>query len=589
MRALFAGLTIRGKSFLAAGVAAGAFGLGLGERALLSIGIVLLALPLLAALATSRARYRIRCARRISPPRVPAGHNAVVSLRLENISRLPTGLLLAEDALPYSLGTRPRFVLERIEQGGWRELTYPIQSGSRGKYTVGPLQVRVADAFGLVELTRSFAARSTLVVTPAIIPLPSMPLAGNWRGEGGGHTRTADTAGEDDVIPRPYRDGDELRRVHWRSTARHGELMVRREEQRWRNRAVLLLDTRARAHSGAGAGSSFEYAASAIASIGVHLARSGIDGHLVTDTGPATAPGSFEDSLLDSLAVIRQSSGSGLAGGMDLTPGGTGGLFVVVAGRLSAEEASRLAAGRRDAGPAMALLLAVSTWAGRRGGRQPGGRDGRPRGNPPRGGVAGHHDHRRHPAHHGLGTAARLLHAPRRTRARAGQLPGRGRPVSQRLTVAAAVAALAASLSLYPLVSGWLWFWEGAGAIAVVALAGALTRLRVLPWLLCAPIGLIALLLYVNVLFSSAHSLGGIIPTRRFPAPPVVTGPGGAGRDREVRAACPGRPRDPAAHRARHRPGGGGHRPARGTAAPAGCGRAAVAGAVLRAPHHHRA
>ena len=75
------------------------------------------------------------------------------------------------------------------------------------------------------------------------------------------------------------------------------------------------------------------------------------------------------------------------------------------------------------------------------------------------------------------------------------------------------MAATAASLSLYPLVSGWLWFWEGAGAITVVALAGALTRLRVIPWALCAPVGLIALLLYVNVLFSSAHSLGRIIPT----------------------------------------------------------------------------
>ncbi len=85
--------------------------------------------------------------------------------------------------------------------------------------------------------------------------------------------------------------------------------------------------------------------------------------------------------------------------------------------------------------------------------------------------------------------------------------------MSQRLTVAAAVAVTAASLSLYPLVSGWLWFWEGAGAVTMVALAGALTRLRVLPWALCAPIGLIALLLYVNVLFSSAHSPGGIIPT----------------------------------------------------------------------------
>jgi hypothetical protein len=85
--------------------------------------------------------------------------------------------------------------------------------------------------------------------------------------------------------------------------------------------------------------------------------------------------------------------------------------------------------------------------------------------------------------------------------------------VSQRLTVAAAVATAAASLSLYPLVSGWLWFWEGAGAVAVIALAGALVRLRVVPWVLSAVAGLVALLLYLNVLFASAQSLGRLIPT----------------------------------------------------------------------------
>jgi hypothetical protein len=85
--------------------------------------------------------------------------------------------------------------------------------------------------------------------------------------------------------------------------------------------------------------------------------------------------------------------------------------------------------------------------------------------------------------------------------------------VSQRLTIAAAVATAAASLSLYPLVSGWLWFWEGVGAIAMAALAGALTRLRVLPWVLCAVIGLVAQVLYLNVLFSSAHSAGRLFPT----------------------------------------------------------------------------
>ena len=364
MRALFAGFTTRGKSFLGAGIAAGVLGLGLGERALLSIGTVLVALPLLAALATSRARYRIRCVRRVTPPRVPAGRNAVAGLRLENVSRLPTGLLLAEDGLPYPLGSRPRFVLERIEPGGWRELSYPVQSETRGRYTIGPLQVRVADAFGLVELTRSFSTTSTLVVTPPVIPLPAAPLAGSWRGEGGGRARTADSAGEDDVIPRTYRDGDELRRVHWRSTARHGELMVRREEQRWRNRAVLLLDTRSQAHSGSGPGSSFEFAVTAMASIGVHLARGGIDGQLLTADGLATTPGSFEDALLDSLAVVKSSRRLDLTRGLERAQGGTGGLFVLVAGALEAAEARRLVAARRDSGPAIALLLAVSTWAG---------------------------------------------------------------------------------------------------------------------------------------------------------------------------------------------------------------------------------
>ena len=85
--------------------------------------------------------------------------------------------------------------------------------------------------------------------------------------------------------------------------------------------------------------------------------------------------------------------------------------------------------------------------------------------------------------------------------------------MNQRLTIATAVATLAASLSLYPLVSGWLWFWEGAGAIAVAALAGALTRLRVLPWVLCAVIGLAAQVLYLNLLLSSAHSAGRLLPT----------------------------------------------------------------------------
>ncbi len=182
-------------------------------------------------------------------------------------------------------------------------------------------------------------------------------------GEGDGRARAAVAAGDDDVIPRAYREGDELRRVHWRSTARYGELMVRREEQRWRNRAMLLLDTRRSAHAGSGVASSFEFAVSAAASIGVHVARGGMDGQLITDTGAVAAPGMFEDVLLDSLAVVKTSRGTDLSGGLAAIRASGGGLLIVVAGRLSAATARQLATSRRDGGPAIALLLAVSTWS----------------------------------------------------------------------------------------------------------------------------------------------------------------------------------------------------------------------------------
>jgi uncharacterized protein (DUF58 family) len=362
MRSLFAGITTRGRAFMAAGLVAGAFGLGLGQRELMSLGGVLVLLPLLSALAVGRARYRVRCLRQILPPRVPAGQAATVTIQLDNVTRLPTGLLLAEDTIPYALGTRPRFVLDRIEAGGSRRISYRLQSDRRGKYVIGPLYVRVADAFGLVRLGRLVAQPGTLVVTPAITVLPWAAFGGTWLSDGGTRASSAAAAGEDDVVPRAYRDGDELRRVHWRSTARYGELMVRREEQRWRNRVVLFLDTRGNAHSGRGPSSSFEYAVSAAASIGAHLAREGIDGEFVTDTGPVRPNTSFEDALLDSLAVIRPSRLSSLAPALADDPRGNSGLLIAVLGQVSQKEARRLASARHSAGAPLALLLAVSTW-----------------------------------------------------------------------------------------------------------------------------------------------------------------------------------------------------------------------------------
>ena len=202
MRGLFSSLTTRGRSFMAAGGAAMVCGLAIPEPDLVRVGALLVILPAVSALIARRSRYRLSCARRLDPPRIPAGQPTTVTARVENVSRLRTGVLLAEDVTPYTLGSRPRFVLDEIEPGGHRELSYQIRSDSRGKFTIGPLRVRVADAFGLVEISRSFSTSSTLVVTPRIFPLPRVTAQSSWLGEGDGGMRTISAIGEDDAAPR---------------------------------------------------------------------------------------------------------------------------------------------------------------------------------------------------------------------------------------------------------------------------------------------------------------------------------------------------------------------------------------------------
>ncbi|GAA1199681.1 uncharacterized protein (DUF58 family) [Kitasatospora gansuensis] len=369
------GLTTRGRSFLAAGFTAVLCAYVFGQDALLQIGVLLAALPLAAAVLLVRTRYRVAGGRRLSPYRVAAGQEARVHLRLDNVSRVPTGLLLLEDKVPYVLGPRPRFVLDRVEPRGFREVSYRVRSDLRGRYPLGPLQLRVADPFGMCELTRSFAASDVLTVVPQVQSLPAVRLAGEASGHGDSNTRTLALAGDDDVIPREYRHGDDLRRVHWKSTARYGELMVRREEQPLKARATVLLDTREIGHRGSGPASSFEWAVSCAASVGVHLMERGYRTRLLTDTGLAVpgpesgviaSVGEAAGLLLDTLAVVEQSDGGGLGRAEEVLRLGGEGVIVAVLGSLDDEQVARLGRLRRRAGGAVAILLDTATWAGLR-------------------------------------------------------------------------------------------------------------------------------------------------------------------------------------------------------------------------------
>jgi uncharacterized protein (DUF58 family) len=366
------GLTTRGRSFLAAGIAVLIASVAVGQDDLMRIGVLLVALPVLSAWVVARTRYRLASSRRLSSPRTAAGQDSSVTLGVENISRLPTGLLLVEDRVPYVLGSRPRFVLDRVEPRGHREVTYIVRSDVRGRYVLGPMSIRLTDPFGLCELHRSFHTRDTLVITPQVHRLPTVQLAGEWAGSGESRARAIATAGEDDAATREYRQGDDLRRVHWRSTARLGQLMVRREEQPWQSRCTILLDTRNRAHAGDGPASSFEWAVSAAASIGVHLVRHGYHVRLLTDAGGSVASAAhdpsgigsdFEGALLDALAVVTPSRHESFDdAARTLRRGGGDGLLIAILGIVDPQEAHQLARLRQGTTSAVALLLDSGAW-----------------------------------------------------------------------------------------------------------------------------------------------------------------------------------------------------------------------------------
>ncbi|GHA83073.1 membrane protein [Streptomyces termitum] len=376
LRAALGGLTTRGRSFLAAGAAAAVCAYVLGQADLLRVGLLLAVLPLLCVVVLHRTRYRVATSRRLTPQRVEAGTEARVQLLMENVSKLPTGLLMLQDHVPYMLGPRPRFVLDRVEAGGRREVSYRVRSDLRGRFPLGPLQLRLSDPFGMCELTRSFSAYDTLTVVPRTTPLPPVRLGGEASGYGDGQQRALALAGDDDVIPRAYRYGDDLRRVHWRSTARYGELMVRREEQPQRSHCTVLLDTRRAGFQGAGPDSAFEWAVSGAASVLTHMLERGYAVRLLTDTG-ATVPGEGTDGyaggashdaaetaglLMDTLAIVDHSDGAGLSRASDALRAGSGGLLVAFLGDLDEEQAALAGRMRGRAGSAVAFVLDSGSW-----------------------------------------------------------------------------------------------------------------------------------------------------------------------------------------------------------------------------------
>ena len=355
-------LTTRGRAFVGAGVTLAVSGIFFGFRDLTRFGILLVVLPFFSPLLVRTRKTWMRIVRHGSPDRVRVGQNARVALSFENVSATTTPVFLAEERLDYGLGDRPRFVVGRIAPERIRTIEYTVRSHVRGRHRLGPLGVQVRDPFGLANRSAVLEGHGDLVVLPSVVPLSSSRQPSSGVGSEGEQAHLIALHGEDDVSVREYREGDDLRRIHWPSTARTGDMMVRQEDRPAQRRAIVLLDPRPEAHGGSGVAGSFEWAVTAAASVAAHLNLFGFAVHLVcSETVSEARAGDTmtTDEILDVLAITEQrprtSKDELLTSAQALAA--MGGFVVAIVGPYDLEVTSRIASLRHAGTSGLAFVL----------------------------------------------------------------------------------------------------------------------------------------------------------------------------------------------------------------------------------------
>ena len=345
--------TLRGWLVAATGVAVLLCGVGFGALAVQQLGFALVALLGIALLVVRRGRFSLAATRTVTPRRARPSQAVEIELAISNRGRGAAPLLLLEDHLPPGLSGSGRFALQGIEPSGDRTASIPLRPARRGRYAIGPLEISVVDPFGLARVTRRAVDTDDLLVHPKIEPLMLPRDLGERRSMSTSALRQLTGArGEDFYTLREYVEGDDLRRVHWSSTAKRGRYMIRQEETPWHTRATVILDDRPAAHDGVGGGSSFERAVGAAASLVDLYYRSGYGFSLGTAHGHGIAGSrgtEHYNRCLDFLATVeppRATPGDDalLLRLQEVERGATTeAAFVLVTGSLAASEAVAVA------------------------------------------------------------------------------------------------------------------------------------------------------------------------------------------------------------------------------------------------------
>jgi len=334
-------MTISGVAALLAGIASLVLGLSLDWLALDLVGLGLLVAVALGAVVVARPSPLV-IDREIQPPRVPKGSPAIAFLTFSNRGRRAVPVTVATQ--PFG-GTNVRTVIPRLRRGEHGTRAYRLPTTRRGIFDVQPVEVTRRDAFEFFHISRKHAEVERIWVYPRILGFRRLPSGQMRHIEG----PSSDASPQGNITFHRLRDyvtGDDLRLVHWRSSARTGKLVVRHNVDTSQPYTVVIFDQRPTKYTE----SSFEEAVDVVASVISASAVNKAPVELRLTDGAVVGGARVRDStpLIDHLTGVSSSPNGSLKAQLLLQRRGRGGTsLVVVTGVLDTDDLAYLAALRR--------------------------------------------------------------------------------------------------------------------------------------------------------------------------------------------------------------------------------------------------
>lgn len=314
-------LTLRGRTVLGSGAALALAGWLFGIEELYCLAVAAGVMAVGARLWVDLRRWELQVSRVVHPARVAAGQEARVELAVRNPGTRSSPPVEARD--PFDGGRRwARFAIAPLEPGEVRTSSYRLPSTRRGVYRLGPLELRLSDPLGLASTARVTAVESSLTVHPRYDLVPVRGISAHRDYDRRLTNPVMGKGGNEFYMLREYVPGDDLRHVHWPTTARLDNLVIRQPESLRRGRVTVVADLRNTVEDD----ETVESVLSATASLAMSGLRSGMQVRVVTTAGWDSGHGSGGDrgpALLDGLAaaVIHRAHSHlapfRMAGGMD--------------------------------------------------------------------------------------------------------------------------------------------------------------------------------------------------------------------------------------------------------------------------------